>query len=204
MKVLKKAVFAALVFAAVLFVQPAEAALEYLPESSYYEGSTTYAINTDDGVLVGRIDFAVYDTFLYQDEFIGDDGFENPGTDRFIYVYQIFNNQTYSDEEISFFALLDIEDAPANETSSQDDGSGGVEPIDYPAEGVWDFEGSFIFPGEHSVFLVLTSSTGWVAGSYEIKAGDDDVPVPDIPEPASIILLGTAGLLLFVKKAKDR
>ena len=200
----KKVILAGLIFVAAAFIQTADAALELLPESSYYEGSTTYTIVTDDGILFGRIDFAVYDTWTYPDEFIGEDGFENPTDDRYIYVYQIFNDEIYSDEEVAYFALLDIEDAPVSGTSSQDDLNDGVEPADYPDEGVWDFEGSFIYDGDHSVFLVLTSDTPWVPGSYEISAGGSDVPVPDIPEPASILLLGTAGLLVFAKRSKGR
>jgi hypothetical protein len=204
MAVPKRVVVAGLILFLAVAFQTTNAALELLPESSYYEGSTTYTIVTDDGILFGRIDFAVYDTWTYPDEFIGEDGFENPTDDRYIYVYQIFNDEIYSDEEVAYFALLDIEDAPVSGTSSQDDLNDGVEPADYPAEGVWDFEGSFIYDGDHSVFLVLTSDTPWVPGSYEISAGGSDVPVPDIPEPASIVLLGTAGLLIFVKRPKGR
>ena len=200
----KKVILAGMIFVVALSFQSAEAELEFLPESSYYEGSTPYEIVTDDGILFGRIDFAVYDTWEYPDEFIGEDGFENPTDDRYIYVYQIFNDELYSDEEVAYFALLDIEDAPVSGTSSQDDLSGGVEPADYPAEGVWDFEGSFIYDGDHSVFLVLTSDTGWVPGSYEILAGGSDVPVPDIPEPASIVMLGVGGLFIFAKRSKGR
>jgi hypothetical protein len=204
MAVPKRVVFGGLILFLAIPFQAADAALELLPESSYYEGSTTYSIVTDDGILFGRIDFAVYDTWNYPDEFIGEDGFENPTDDRYIYVYQIFNDELYSDEEVAYFGLLDIEDAPVSGTSSQDDLSGGVEPADCPAEGVWDFEGSFIYDGDHSVFLVLTSNTGWVPGSYEIRSGGRDVPIPDIPEPASIALLGTAGLLIFVKRPRGR
>jgi hypothetical protein len=200
----RKIILASLIFVMAIFIQTTYAALELLPESSYYEGSTTYSIVTEDGILFGRIDFAVYDTWTYPDEFIGEDGFENPTDDRYIYVYQIFNDEIYSDEEVAYFALLDIEEAPVDGTSSQDDLNDGVEPADYPDEGVWDFEGSFIYDGDHSDFLVLTSDTGWVPGSYEISTGGSDVPVPDIPEPASIVLLGTAGLLIFVKRPKGR
>ena len=200
----RKIILTGLIFVMVVFIQTTYAALEFLPESSYYEGSTTYSIVTEDGILFGRIDFAVYDTWTYPDEFIGEDGFENPTDDRYIYVYQIFNDEIYSDEEVAYFALLDIEEAPVDGTSSQDDLNDGVEPADYPDEGVWDFEGSFIYDGDHSDFLVLTSDTGWVPGSYEISTGGSDVPVPDIPEPASIILLGTAGLLIFVKRPNGR
>lgn len=200
----RKIILAGLIFVAGILILTADAALEFLPESSYYEGSTTYSIVTEDGILFGRIDFAVYDTWTYPDEFVGEDGFENPTDDRYIYVYQIFNDEIYSDEEVSYFTLLNIEDAQVSGTSSQDDLNDGVEPAECPDEGVWDFEGSFIYDGDHSAFLVLTSNTGWVPGTYEILTGGSDVPVPDIPEPASIALLGTAGLLIFVKRPKGR
>ena len=195
----RKIILTGLIFVMVVFIQTTYAALEFLPESSYYEGSTTYSIVTEDGILFGRIDFAVYDTWTYPDEFI----IENPTDDQYIYVYQIFNDEIYSDEEVAYFALLDIEDAPVSGTSSQDDLNGGVQPADYPDEGVWDFEGSFIYDGDHSVFLVLTSDTGPVAGSYEIRTSGS-ILVPDIPEPASILLLGTAGLLILVKRPNGR
>ena len=42
----KKVILAGLIFVAAAFIQTADAALELLPESSYYEGSTTYTIVT--------------------------------------------------------------------------------------------------------------------------------------------------------------
>ena len=191
--------------------QSAYATLEYLlPESSHYSGSTYYDIEIDDGYLRGRIDFAVYDTQTYENEFIGDDGYENPGDGRYIYVYQIFNNYSASDKEVAFFALLDIMGDPISETGapisgtgSVDDGSGGVQPSDSTEEGVWVFENGVIFSDGHSYFLVLSSDTDWVAGNYEIKHADDDFPVPNVPEPASIVILG-AGFLSLLRRRPTR
>ena len=207
----KYSIFMALVLM-VFVAQNAVATLEYmLPESTHYSGSTYHDILTDDGYLRGRIDFAVYDTQMYPDEFIGEDGYENPGDGRYIFVYQIFNDYNASEEEVIYFALLDILGAPISETgapitgtSSVDDGSGGVEPSDYPDEGVWVFENGVIFSDGHSFFLVLSSDTDWVAGDYEIKHADDDFPIPNVPEPVSIVILGAGFLSLIAGRRAKR
>ena len=179
--------------------------VEILPESSYYYGHTHYDEQTeDDGYLRGRIDFAVYDTEseTYVNEFTGEpDGFVNPGTGRYIYAYQIFNDSDLSDEAVAYFAILGIDDDMVNGTSWQDDQAGGIPPTDPtpPPEGVWiwEFEGGFVYASEHSTFLVFSSDLGWGPGSYEIRAPqEDDFPIP-VPGPATIALLGLGGAAAF-------
>lgn len=66
------------------FVMTAGAALTSLPTSSFRSG-TSYQ-------QVCRVEFAVYDTKANPNEFIGTDGFTNPGTGQYIYAYQIFSH----------------------------------------------------------------------------------------------------------------
>jgi len=194
MKVIRKIGFFSLLAAAALFAQDAAATLT----SSHYDGSTYY--HTADG-LHGRIDFAVYDTQTYPDEFIGAGGFQAPGSGRYIYAYQIFHDSVVN-PALSYFAILGIAGAPVDGIGCQDDQSGGIASSDEyftASRGVWEFENEhgqgILFAGEHSWFLVLSSDTDWVVGEYEIKAADD-FPVP-IPEPAMITLLGIGGALMM-------
>jgi len=198
MKVIRKIGFFSLLAAAALFAQDAVAVpTEILPDSSHYEGHTSYYDISSDGILSGRIDFAVYDTQTYPDEFIGADGFQAPGSDRYIYAYQIFHGPG---NPLSYFAILGIEGVPVDGIGCQDDQSDGIASSDEyftASEGVWEFQNEhgqgILSAGEHSWFLVLSSETDWVVGEYEIKAAGD-FPVP-VPEPAMIILLAIGGVL---------
>jgi len=176
--------------------------------SSYYDGSKFY--NTEEG-LVGRIDFAVYDTQdpLYGDEYL-DNGLEMPGQGRYIYAYQIFSSPLSGENDVSFFAVRDAEGNPIDEafingTSAQDDGEGGIAPSpiisEVQGQWIWTFEGGYISAGQHSWFLVFSSDRDWTAGSYEIKASGFPVP---IPEPATIIVLGGGIFLLSTGKRKAK
>ena len=199
MRVIRKIGFFSLLAVAALFAQDAAATLT----SSHYDGSTYYYT---PGGLHGRIDFAVYDTQTYPDEFIGAGGFQAPGSGRYIYAYQIFHNPGVN-PELSYFAILGIEGAPVDGIGCQDDQSGGIASSDEyftASEGVWEFQNEhgqgILFAGEHSWFLVLSSETDWVVGEYEIRAAGD-LPVP-IPEPAMITLLGIGGVLTICARRK--
>jgi hypothetical protein len=176
---------------------------ELLPESSYYEGRLFYDEVVDDGFLRGRIDFAVYDTELFPDEFVGTDGFPEPGEGRYIYAYQVFNDLFASEEAVNYFAVIGIDGSVVAGIGSEDDGAGGIEPSDAyvtDTEGVWEFEDGFIQLGEHSYFLVFASDFDWTVGDYEIRSPsqeDDQMPVPEIPEPSLVALLGTGVAILF-------
>lgn len=190
---------------ATLLAQTASAAL-YLPESSYYQGETFYS----NDFLRGRIDYAVYDTELYPDEFIGDDGYEAPGSGRYIYAYQIFNDYPYSVDSVASFSLLGIAAAPIDGVDSRDDGSDGIAPSAVYPEAVWEFKdelnlgAALLLVGDHSWFLVLSSDSTPTRGDYEIKpAGGIIQPGgPQTPEPATVTLLGIGGALALIRRRR--
>jgi hypothetical protein len=190
---------------AVLLVSNSAATLvDILPESSHYDGSVFYDQPSGDGFLRGRIDFAVYDTELYPDEFVGDDGFEAPGEGRYIYAYQVFNDYEASDEAVGWFAVLGINESVVEGISAQDDLNGGVEPgeshVSAP-KAIWEFNNVLVYAGDHSFFLVFSSEQDWVAGDYEIKGPtNDEMPVPSLPEPGTVFLLGAGFALAFARR----
>ena len=214
----KKVGLLSLLFFVTLFVQNASATLEpMLPESSHYDGSTYYNIPTDKGNMRGRIDFAVYNTADLQLSGETDltTALDLPG--QFVYAYQIFNDyEDFSEREISYFAIfgidglaLDVDDysIDAANDSPTDPALEGVEPSawyfeDSNTRGVWEFEGGSLIVGEHSWFLVFSSSQDWTRGRYELKTAQIIVPGGESggeassPEPCTIALLGIGTVLL--------
>jgi len=213
MKVMQESpIFASLFLVAFCTVGAFASLTELLPESFHYEGSTFYDIVTDDGFLRGRIDFAVYDTdnllLPGETDFADALGLEC----RYIYAYQVFNDLFASDEAVSYFAVFGTPeeslDIYEQSIGSYDDGAGGIEPSDEyftpsNTRAVWDFGGSYVYAGDHSWFLVFGSDLDWVAGDYEIRAPEDnDFPVaPNIPEPATVALLGM-GLMVLLRQRR--
>jgi hypothetical protein len=207
----KRTLFLSSLLGTILFAQDAGATLlRMLPESSHYQGFTYYDEEWPDGfdgikMLRGRIDFAVYDTLAYPNEFIGDDGYTAPGDGRYIYAYQIFNDyQGYSEEAVTYFAALGIDMAYVYDIDSQEDPAEGIEPVGQyfsDEDAVWEFgeiDQDWIIPGEHSWFLAFSSDLDWVRGDYEIRGTEpSDFPVP---EPAMLALLSIGGAILFRRK----
>ena len=204
-----------------LFVQNAKVAANdfplSLPDSSYYDGYVYYnkLIGTGDiggEYLRGRIDFAVYDTETYPNEFIGDDGYVVVGTGRYIYAYQIFNAPENISNPVAYFAVLGITEGLVDGIGAQEDPDAGIEPSDAYFNGdesrvVWEFTPVYISGGENgenSWFLVFSSDQDWVAGEYEIRApeGEGVLPAP-APEPATIALLGIGSALIFSRRRKS-
>lgn len=194
---------------AALFVLSASAALTpILPESSLYDGWTAFHI----GDLFGRVDFAVYDTTNEQNGWFGA-GFEAPGEGQYIYAYQVFSSPL-SSSAIESFAVFDNEEDPliVDETSigSQDDSEGGIKPnyeafISSNTRAIWEFEAGFFPATAHSWFLVFSSDSNWVPGSYDIQpvvSEELSVPGATTPEPATLTLFTLASLMMFVRRRR--
>ncbi len=191
----------------VLLVQSAWAGL-ILPESSHYQGSAYRGVAGDRM----RVDFAVYDT-LGGNEF-ADAGFAAPSDGRFTYVYQVFNEVDDSTFSIDLFRIFEIEpaeiaDPKTDQISSEDDQEGGIATKDELGEyfnpsstnAIWEFEQGIFTKGEHSWFLTLSSDHDFLAGDWSILSDpDSEVPIPALPEPATMILIGVGSAILMARR----
>lgn len=216
--VIRKAGLFGLLVVAMLFIGDVSATpTEILPSSSHYQGRSYYDEWTAGGHLTGRIDFAVYDTVAHPDEFVGADGFVNPGGNRYVYAYQIFCDDDAT-TALDYFAILNIDESGigigASDIDSQDDVSGdSVEPdleyftssTTYGGMAVWEFDGGYLVAGEHSWFLVLSSDQDWIVGGYTFDktvADGAPAPPPGNPEPCTLALLGFGGVMEFIRRRK--
>jgi len=212
-----------------LFVQsatvPANAFPSSLPDTDY-DGFVYYnkflGPSEDEGrgeYLIGRIDFAVYDT-EGKNEFVVEGGYEAPGTGRYVYAYQIFNAprdvpSLYSNP-VAYFAVFGITGDLTVDTvdgiGAQEGPDDGVEHSDAYFDGdesrvVWEFTPRFISlegEAENSWFLVFSSDQPPVPGNYDIRAPEEEasnILVP-APEPATIALLGLGSALIFSRRRK--
>jgi hypothetical protein len=188
------------------FAQQVQAVLRELPNSSHYQGSVNYNTTVSGGVLSGRIDFAVYDR--------DDDEFPTPpGSSKYIYAYQIFNDEEESDQALAYFAIfgageysMDVDTGSI--TSQIDPAPVGVQPSSQSftasnKRAVWNFGGGSLVKDEHSWLLVFSSNRDWVAGTYEMKTADQLPPVPPIAEPGTMALI-CGGSLLLARRKKTR
>lgn len=215
-KGMKKIRFFSLLVAATLFVQTAIATtLTILPESSHYQGRRYY--RTQDGLLSGHIDFAVYDTADADGDEFASAGFTAPGSGQYIYAYQIFNDEGDIYAALEYFSISGIGEGAIDDIltdiGSVDDESGGIDSTAYyfgphdagtgPDEAVWEFEGDILEAGKHSFFLALSSDHDYTTGTYTVtKSTVSQAPVPN-PEPSTIALLGVGGALTLLRRRRS-
>ncbi|NIP27423.1 MAG: PEP-CTERM sorting domain-containing protein [Phycisphaerae bacterium] len=208
---MKKITFLCLFVAATLFVRSASAAtMTIMPESSHYQGRSYFRTLTADGILSGRVEYAVYDSQG------GNEFSLAGGTGRYTYAYQVFNDGEDTASALEYFAVLGIGEGAiydlVTDISSVDDGSGGIDctamyfgahdAATGPENAVWEFEGGILQTNAHSFFLVISSDYDYATGTYQvIKSTSPITPIPN-PEPSTIALLGIGGMMTLVRRRK--
>lgn len=196
---------------AILFVRTAGATTTtIMPPSTHYQGRSYFRTLTADGILSGRIEYAVYDT-EGENEFT-----EVSGTGQYTYVYQIFNDGDDTATALEYFAILGIGEGAifdqVTDIGTVDDDSGGIDATAMyfgvhdaatgPDKAIWEFEGGILATGEHSFFLVISSDNNYTTGTYQIiKGTSPEAPIPN-PEPSTIALLGIGGMLTLFRRRR--
>jgi hypothetical protein len=184
-----------------------------LPQSSHYMGSTSFNI-VNEG-LSGAIEFAVYDR-LGGNEFLNA-GFASPGSGRYVYAYQVFSDKA-AQGILQYFSVGHENgaamDVVADSIGTRNDGYSGTDSsknyfTNSKSKGMWEFKNTSISGGGHSYFMVFSSDKDWVAGVYSMAApANDEIPLPDTPEPSTLALFGCAGAMVLRKagllKSKGR
>ena len=223
----KRVLFLSSLMGAILFAQDASATvLIMLPDSSYAEAMGNwqgYREYKEDGFFM-RVDFTVYDKYLLansDEETLVNSLTSDLGLDgRYIYAYQIFNSNNPSYKSIEYFGLLDSSGNPINGAHVLDIGSfsdveytsamfgEGIEPTESVLDPLswtfgssaelWDSSGGCIDNGDHSWFLVFSSNTAPVSGSYKVKP-PSEFPVP---EPGMLTLVGIGGVILVKRRRR--
>lgn len=212
-KEMKNFCFFCLFIAATIFIQSASAvSMTILPESTHYQGRSYFRTLTADGILSGRVEYAVYDS-------LGGNEFAlTGGSGRYTYAYQIFNDGDDTATALEYFSVLGIGEGAIydliTDISSVDDSSGGInctamyfgahDANTGPENAVWEFEAdNNLAIDAHSFFLVISSNYDYTTGTYSVlKSTSPITPVPN-PEPATIALLGIGGMMALLRRRKS-
>jgi len=194
------------------------AVLYELPVSSFQGGAWNGESTYSDNGFQALVQYAVYDK-LGGNEW-GAKGYEAPGDGRYIYAYQVFN-ATSGTQDIGYLKLFGAEGytltggeisglGSEKDTTSTQFPEQGIEPFSGEFNNTekkisWkflDFGGDFgaIGQAQHSYFLIYSSNIAPVMGNYEIKPPPSELP--QVPDPATIVLFGTGGLILLRKLRK--
>ncbi|MCI0500017.1 MAG: PEP-CTERM sorting domain-containing protein [Planctomycetales bacterium] len=181
--------------------------------STYYKGQNVQTFNLGaEGTFTVRLEFSVYkdnEAQLMQDwtGYTGD-------VKDYVYAYQVFCDSPTT-AALTNFALTGIN--PASIASITEDigqsgsvgghNSAGIEPKEdgyFNADvtkAIWRFENSTLVQGNKSWFLFLYSDHDWIKGDMEVQvAANDDIPIPGVPEPATLALLAGGAVLLHRRK----
>ena len=194
-----------LLMAAFAMMAQSVSALTVLPDSDLYDGKMVYSNIT--------LEFAVYDSTTAIGQAFEIDFGIAPGVGQYIYAYQVFT--TF---EIDFFAVYDTEGTSWSDGGSDDnigaldDQYGGIEPTDarfgesssgLGTLGIWDFQPGTLVDGKQSWLMVIRSdNTFKKTGNFTVEPLDQGgLPIPPIPEPATLMLFaGVAAILRHAKK----
>ncbi len=209
MRVTKIIGFVSLVLIAAMSVQKAHAILPYSTygDDNGWGGYTPYSENGLDLL----INFNVYDAWTY-DEFTWDGEAELDLDDQYIYAYQIAGHPIASTEDIDYFSVLDIDgnlipQSAMHSTTTQPDELGlGIspDPCTSVVQGAWEWsQDNLLEAGGLSTWLIFSSPYAPVKGTFEVgiaEEDDDGNPVPGVPEPSMIAILGLGTAMLFNKQ----
>ncbi len=182
-----------------------------LPSSSLDNGKWGgYDTYSDGAGLNVEVVFNVYTAS--SGEFTWGGQVAMPSTDKYIYVYQVFNSSS-SSENIESFKVLnsdksDVSSSVMHQTCSQSDGSGGISPDPSvsvtPGVWVWSDNVGYLLANDHSWYLVYSSDYAPIRGDFAVNTASTTPPPVPTPEPATMALVGVASALYAAKRGRKR
>ncbi|MHC4748063.1 MAG: PEP-CTERM sorting domain-containing protein [Planctomycetota bacterium] len=203
-------IFIVMVIASLLVQSAGATTTTILPDSSHYQGRSYFRTLTVDGILSGRVEYAVYDSQG------GNEFALTGGSGRYTYAYQVFNDGDDTVSALEYFAILGMGESAiydmVTDIGSVDDNSNGIDSTAMyfgvhdantgPDKAIWEFEGSILEKDKHSFFLVISSNYDYITGTYQVvKSTSPDAPIPN-PEPGTIALLGIGSMLVFLRRRR--
>lgn len=204
MKVMKSIGFLSILIIAAVAAQDAIA----LPYSSYVDEDgkswTGRKTDTRDGFNV-KVEWTVYDIVAKPQEFAWA-GLEFP-EDRYVYVYRVTN---LGGGDIGSFCMLDNPNTEMPDWSLRIDGTQAVGEGAMPdnpsvEQGKWVWSsGGLDTVGATSAYLIFGSIYAPKVGGFKVEAPSGDEPVPEVPEPGTVALLGIASAMFAAKRGKKR